>query len=191
MQQVWIETPPIAQLLPTFHFWYSSEEVWQGQVCLLHVSLGPTDAWHNGYLSFEGHVFLTFISMKTIPSCYLSNHTQFLLPLETIPSPLIPVDAKPSTRATGCLTLSSSSQAFPPTCFTPPGPCSHTCLFKPDHSYFVFMFYPLSHWQTLPSQLWALSPCRPLWLRWAWAPPTGASAQRGAATHLLGACKWT
>lgn len=147
MQQVWIETPPIAQLLPSFHFWYSSEEVWQGQVCLLHMSLGPTDAWHNGYLSFEGHVFLTFISMKRFLPCYLSNHTQFLLPWK--PSYFDPCRCKAqhtchrlpdfllSSQMTAYL-LHSTRALFLILV------CSNLT------SRFVFMFYPLSHWRLFP-----------------------------------------
>ena len=162
------------------HFWYSSEEVWQGQVCLLHVSLGPTNAWHNGYLSFEGHVFLTFISMKRFLPCYLSSHTQFLLPWK--PSYFDPCRCKASTRATGCLTFSSPLRR-PPTCSTPPGPCFS--YLTSDLMLYVYILSPFSL-TTLPSQLWALNPPG---LSDSGGPrllPPGASAQREAAIQLLG-----
>lgn len=176
------------------HFRDSSEETWHGLqplcwrcvssrchwvplmpdtmvTCHLKVtSSSPSLVWNDAFPA---------TCPATHSSCYPGNHPT-----------LIPIDAKSSTRATGCLIFSSPLKWLP-TWFTH----IRTLFLILDCSNltsgFVFMFYPLSHW-------------------WLFPPSSGLSVLQASVTqggsgssHLgprlsrelpptsLGACKWT
>lgn len=148
----------------------------------LHMSLGPSDAWHNDHFSLENHVFLAFISIKWFLPLSICPATHGSFYLGSCPT-LTSVDAKPQhTHVTDNLTLYSPLWQSP-TCFTPLRPCfSYLTLESLAHPLCLCFSPVLTDSSSLP-QLWCLSSaCLTQML--AVLPP-GTQLGRTAATHLI------